>query len=402
MVKVLDRESINRMTRNSGRGGSTYVGGGGGGYTLPLAADGTRGGVQIGYTTDATNRKYAVQLSNEKMYVNVPWVNTEDRLKPLGDITYGANYLQFQDVHASAASNPANAIGNPSADWYHHIIMNHGNEGGYFVDMAICFHSNEFYYRRIVNGTANAWVRVIDSSNIGNQSVNYATSAGSAGYAASASQASNADTVDNYHASDLIKKGGDTMTGTFGLRSNAYGGPSGTHGLNCNNSDIVGVNSIYTSDESDSWDEGIEFYRGDNGNWDSLRAYRGTWYFYSNNGSSYGNVQALNGYAEGTWASKSDAREKNVLGDIDLTVEDIAAMPAVRFTWKNRADKQVHIGTLAQAWQKKLPEAVGRTENNRLTFSYGEAAAVCVVKLAQRVLELEEIVNEMRYGTQQH
>jgi hypothetical protein len=75
MVKVLDRESINRMTRNSGRGGSTYVGGGGGGYTLPLAADGTRGGVQIGYTTDATNRNYAVQLSNEKMYVNVPWVN---------------------------------------------------------------------------------------------------------------------------------------------------------------------------------------------------------------------------------------------------------------------------------------------------------------------------------------
>ena len=287
MVKVLDRESINRMTRNSGRGGSTYVGGGGGGgYTLPLAADGTRGGVQIGYTTDADNRNYAVQLNNEKMYVNVPWVNTEDRLKPLGDITYGANYLQFKDVHASAASNPANAIGNPSADWYHHIIMNHGNDAGYFVDMALCFHTNEFYYRRIANGSANAWVRVIDSSNIGNQSVNYATSAGSAGYAASASQASNADTVDNYHASDLIKKGGDTMTGTFGLRSNAYGGPSGTHGLNCNNSDIVGVNSIYTSDESDSWDEGIEFYRGDNGNWDSLRAYRGTWYFYSNNGSS--------------------------------------------------------------------------------------------------------------------
>ncbi len=213
-------------------------------------------------------------------------------------------------------------------------------------------------------------------------SVNYAASAG------------NADTVDSYHASDLIKKGGDTMTGTLGLRSNAYGGPSGTHGLNCNNSDIVGVNSIYTSDESDGWDEGIEFYRGDNGNWDSLRAYRGTWYFYSNNGSSYGNIQAQNGYAEGTWASKSDAREKNVIGDIDLTVEDIAAMPAVRFTWKNRADKQVHIGTLAQAWQKKLPEAVGRAENDRLTFSYGEAAAVCVIKLAQRVLELERMIKE--------
>ena len=44
-------------------------------YTLPLAANGTRGGVQIGFTTDAANRNYAVQLFGEKMYVNVPWTD---------------------------------------------------------------------------------------------------------------------------------------------------------------------------------------------------------------------------------------------------------------------------------------------------------------------------------------
>ena len=43
-------------------------------YSLPLAANGTRGGVQIGYTTSGKN--YAVQLSSEKMYVNVPWTDT--------------------------------------------------------------------------------------------------------------------------------------------------------------------------------------------------------------------------------------------------------------------------------------------------------------------------------------
>ena len=48
----------------------------GGTYSLPLAANGTRGGVQIGFTTNATNRNYAVQLSSEKMYVNVPWTDT--------------------------------------------------------------------------------------------------------------------------------------------------------------------------------------------------------------------------------------------------------------------------------------------------------------------------------------
>ena len=40
------------------------------GYTLPLAANGTRGGVQIGYSE--TGENYAVKLASEKMYVTVP------------------------------------------------------------------------------------------------------------------------------------------------------------------------------------------------------------------------------------------------------------------------------------------------------------------------------------------
>lgn len=40
---------------------------------LPLAKDGTRGGIQIGYA--ASGKNYAVQLSNEKAYVNVPWTD---------------------------------------------------------------------------------------------------------------------------------------------------------------------------------------------------------------------------------------------------------------------------------------------------------------------------------------
>ena len=69
-----NRFDINRMTRsNTGGGGGAT--GGGGSYTLPLAADGVRGGVQLGFTTDATARKYAVQLDNEKAYVYVPWTD---------------------------------------------------------------------------------------------------------------------------------------------------------------------------------------------------------------------------------------------------------------------------------------------------------------------------------------
>ncbi len=43
-------------------------------YTLPAASSTVRGGVKIGYT--ASGKNYPVQLSSEKMYVNVPWTDT--------------------------------------------------------------------------------------------------------------------------------------------------------------------------------------------------------------------------------------------------------------------------------------------------------------------------------------
>ena len=49
-------------------------------YSLPLAANGTRGGIQIGYSESnsgsSSDRNYAVKLSSEKAYVNVPWTDT--------------------------------------------------------------------------------------------------------------------------------------------------------------------------------------------------------------------------------------------------------------------------------------------------------------------------------------
>lgn len=42
-------------------------------YSLPLASASTRGGIKIGYTT--TGKNYAVQLNDEKAFVNVPWTD---------------------------------------------------------------------------------------------------------------------------------------------------------------------------------------------------------------------------------------------------------------------------------------------------------------------------------------
>lgn len=43
-------------------------------YSLPLASGTVRGGVKVGYSENGKN--YPVELDNEKMYVNVPWTDT--------------------------------------------------------------------------------------------------------------------------------------------------------------------------------------------------------------------------------------------------------------------------------------------------------------------------------------
>ena len=62
-------------------------------YTLPLAANGTRGGVQVGFSTNAANRNYAVQLSGEKMYVNVPWTDYDTNMAVIEwSVTYNIEH----------------------------------------------------------------------------------------------------------------------------------------------------------------------------------------------------------------------------------------------------------------------------------------------------------------------
>ena len=48
--------------------------------SIPAATSSAYGGIQIGYTT--SNKNYAVQLSNGKAYVNVPWTDTNTNYYP--------------------------------------------------------------------------------------------------------------------------------------------------------------------------------------------------------------------------------------------------------------------------------------------------------------------------------
>ena len=69
--------------------------------------------------------------------------------------------------------------GNPFGDWTH-WISSIGNswDNNYGFQIAHAFHSDGFAVRRVTNGSFGSWRTIIDSGNIGSQSVNYASSAG--------------------------------------------------------------------------------------------------------------------------------------------------------------------------------------------------------------------------------
>lgn len=99
-----------------------------------------------------------------------------------------------------------------------------------------------------------------------------------------------------------------------------------------------------------------------------------------------------NGYVTAlATASSSDERMKNIIEHFALSVEDIAAAPIVKFIWKNGEDKAVHAGSIAQYWEKKLPESVLEVDGF-LSLEYGVLALLSVISLAREMVNLKQRV----------
>jgi hypothetical protein len=347
MVKVLDRESINRMTRNSGRGGSTYVGGGGGGgYTLPLAADGTRGGVQIGFTTDATDRKYAVQLDNEKAYVNVPWTD----------------HYSWSDI-----TNKPSAAGGSTTPVYW-------------------------------NGSGFS-----QCTSYANASVNYANSAGSAGTAGKADYAYKVYCTSHPDTWYLSEDWDNTYFWLTAKYENSQLPCAVSYASNSNWANGAGYISDGTMDLVAQYNNEVNF-GGSDGSSIIYFGYRARGSkgiptsFIFGGGSGSASITCNGLYSNSYVTALSDARKKNVLSDVILSAEQLAQMPAVRFEWKDPEKPGTFIGTLAQSWREILPEAIHTIspDDDTLTFDYQSAALVAVVNLAREIQDIK--MKLKRYG----
>lgn len=90
----------------------------------------------------------------------------------------------------------------------------------------------------------------------------------------------------------------------------------------------------------------------------------------------------------------SDIRMKDVTDYLEPSVYDMASAPLVRFRWKNEAAGAEHVGTVAQYWQRVVPELVGETQEGWLTMDYQTAGVVAGVTAARKAVELERRIEE--------
>ena len=165
----------------------------------------------------------------------------------------------------------------------------------YTLQLMGSYNGDDLYFRNHNgdNNTWRNWNKIIHNNNYTDYTVTK-TGTGASGtwgisITGTAAKAT-ADASGNTITSTYVKKAGDTMTGVLTMLGNQYN-DSYSGALNMNNSNIYGVNSIYTADYSDNSQEGIHFYR-DSTHVDTIHAAGGVLYFTPNralgsNGTSY-------------------------------------------------------------------------------------------------------------------
>jgi len=173
------------------RGGASYVildSGNYNSYAPTLTGTGASGNWNI-TSAFATNSTYA---NNITMGFNSNW-NTDFSHAPAGSTVLRGD------------TSSGSSTGGPGGSWWFQQNMRHTNASSLWgVQVAWGWEDNAnlLRTRNIQNGNYGGWVTYINSTNIGSQSVSYATSAGSATNAGYATSAGNSTTVAglNVHA----------------------------------------------------------------------------------------------------------------------------------------------------------------------------------------------------------
>ena len=333
-MTVLNRKLITRMV-NPQPGGNGGGGGAGGAgvYVLPAASNSELGGIKLGYPT-GTGKFYPVQLDNQqRAYVDVPWTDHYAWSDITDKPTTATRWPSWDEV----TSKPATATRWPS-----------------WTEVTSKPTSKTAWGKTYLN----------DSSEFQNISGDM-SSVGHIGFIS-----------DNTY---------DLGSSSVAMRSGYFGTSLKVHAVEIGNTNEI--NAV----------TGQTLYLQYRNNGNLSLCYNGANVGIGLTSPSYKLHVVGKIYCTGGFAFLSDIRKKNVVGFCDgFSVKDIADAPLIQYTLKGDLDDgRRHIGSVAQYWQKVLPDTVNEADDT-LSMDQESILMASVITLARKVMSLENQIIQLK------
>jgi hypothetical protein len=105
----------------------------------------------------------------------------------------------------------------------------------------------------------------------------------------------------------------------------------------------------------------------------------------------------------------SDARLKNVLGEVEPVLEKIKALKPIRYTWNKpgqqkvkTTDKSIRYGFLAQEMKKVFPEFISEGEDGYLLYNSSGYEAILTRAIQELLKEIDTLraeINKLKATT---
>ena len=120
--------------------------------------------------------------------------------------------------------------------------------------------------------------------------------------------------------------------------------------------------------------------------------------FYVRSGNAYveGNIAADGEISANVLNTGSDIRFKNKISDVVLDLDTMANAPMFRFTWNNRKDDRVYIGSSAQYWKRtSARELVSKGCDDFHRLDYATLGVMMGISIARKTKNHEDRIKEL-------
>lgn len=206
----------------------------------------------------------------------------------------------------------------------------------------------------------------------------------------------------SYNTLGAMPTTGGTFSGLVKMRSGKYVETFSTTtydltncGLDMQNSDIVGCNSIYFKDSSDGDMEGIQFYNTAT-TVSSLWCTAGGTLSYTpkramgQSGTVKFSVTSGGEVSASSYVATSDQRLKENITPYSCE-NSILNLPVYKYNFITDEDKHEHIGCLAQDLQKICPEIVKEDDNGYLSINESKLVYLLLMEVKELKAEIEKL-----------